>query len=722
MATDWQIGDRIQNRWEIHKILRGGMGIVYIAYDHEWKDVFALKTFQEEVFARNPAIAQRFKQEARAWLALDLHQNVTEARYVENIRGKPFLFLEYVAGGDLSRWIGTPSLTEDLPQVLRFAIQFCDGMQHAISKGIGVHRDIKPQNCLITQDRVLKVTDFGLAKVLDAPVEKETGHRVGLLNKVFRRRRAANRLAEPGAIKDSPSSIDLSRTRVGFGTSTHMAPEQFDDAKHVDVRADVYSFGVMLFQMAVGHLPFGGRTHGDFERAHKLQRPPRAGSQSALDAVIEKCLAKNPLNRFSEFAAIRHEIADIYRVLTGHSAPPPAAGQELDALQLVNKGASLSKIGRHKEALVCLDRSLELKSDLLAALLNKGAALGGLDRYDEEVELMSHALTLYPESETLWLNKGAALRELDRREEAIACYDRALEIKPRYPMALCNKGAALHELDRIEEAIACYDQALTLDPLSQQAWHNKGNLYLTLGRLDAALDSVKRAVEISPTANESWSKMADILNALGQHMEVVACCDRMLALNPKDAIALANKGNALNELGRHAEGLLFLDRALELDPEFAEAWYDKGNSLWPLGNREGAEVCYRRAVTLEPGNWKAWCNLGAVLNELDRNHEAISCYDRALGLSSKDAKTWANKGNALNALGQHEAGVACYDRALDIDPTLIAAWFNKGLAFAASARFSEAIKCLEKARELGDSEATGAIAWCQQQMKRTSAR
>ncbi|MCI0529506.1 MAG: protein kinase, partial [Nitrospira sp.] len=140
--ANWQIGDKIQNRWEIYKILKGGMGIVYIVYDHEHRDAYATKTFQDEVFAQNPIIADRFTQEALAWVNLDVHQNVTQACFAENIEGKPFLFLEYVSGGDLGGWIGTPRLTEDLPQVLRFAIQFCDGMSYVLSKGIQAHRDI----------------------------------------------------------------------------------------------------------------------------------------------------------------------------------------------------------------------------------------------------------------------------------------------------------------------------------------------------------------------------------------------------------------------------------------------------------------------------------------------------------------------------------------------------------------------------------------------------
>src|SRR5271157_2654369 len=133
MQSDLQVGEQIEDRWEIFKILRGGMSIVYVVYDHGFREPFAVKTFQDEVFARNPGIADRFSLEALTWLNLDSHQNVVKACMLEQISGKPFLFLEYVSGGDLSGWVGTPRLTKDLPQVLRFPIQLCDGMIYALS-------------------------------------------------------------------------------------------------------------------------------------------------------------------------------------------------------------------------------------------------------------------------------------------------------------------------------------------------------------------------------------------------------------------------------------------------------------------------------------------------------------------------------------------------------------------------------------------------------------
>ena len=316
-SSDWQVGEWLHDRWEIYKILKGGMGVVYIVYDQELHEPFAVKTFQDEVFSRNPDIAERFTREAFTWIHLDSHPNIVQARMVHHLQGKPYLFLEYVSGGDLSQWVGTPRLTKNLLQALDFALQFCDGMNYAISKGLRVHRDIKPQNCLVTQDNVLKITDFGLAKVFDnteahgeEPLQAPNmrpQERAGILGRLFTKGRGKSVGSNRFPHVDR-NSLSVSRTGMGAGTVTHMAPEQFDDAKHVELRADIYSFGVMLFQMITGQLPFSGRTVQEIEHKHKTQAPPRLGSQDIrLRGLVEKCLAKKPDDRFSSFSEVRRE-------------------------------------------------------------------------------------------------------------------------------------------------------------------------------------------------------------------------------------------------------------------------------------------------------------------------------------------------------------------------------------------------------------------------------
>jgi tetratricopeptide (TPR) repeat protein len=542
MATNWQIGDLIQNRWEIYNILRGGMGIVYVVYDHEHPNAYAAKTFQDEIFARDTAIAERFTQETLTWVNLDAHQNIAQARFVETIHGKPYLFLEYVSGGDLGNWIGTPRLTEDLPQVLRFAIQFCDGMTHALSKGMQAHRDIKPQNCLITEDGTLKVTDFGLAKVLDD---------------------ASPAVTVPP--EHESLGIGLTRTGMAAGTPTHMAPEQFDDAKRVDVRADIYSFGVMLYQMLTGRLPFVGRTWHEFQRLHNTQQAPPLGSQhSTIKTVIEACLAKDPAHRFADFSAVREELAERYEVLTGEIAPEPARGAELSAAGWNTKGVSLSELGHSAEAIACYDR----------------------------------ALTINPHDEKVWSNKGIALENLGRIEEAIAWFDRGLAINPRDAVVWINKGSALHRLGRSEKAIACYDRALAINPRHEQAWSNKGLALGNLGRLGEAIECCDRAFEINPRYAKVWTNKGVVLGEFGRLEEAIACLDHALAFNPRLAPTWWNKALALIHLGRIEEAIAACDRALAINPRSAETWHSKGVALCFSQRTREALVCFEEAHRL----------------------------------------------------------------------------------------------------------------------------
>ena len=590
MANEWLDGS--QKRWEIHKVLDGGMGTVYIVYDHELREPLAAKTFQDELFKRNPMVAERFTQEALAWTRLDWHENIAQARCVESIEGKPFLFLEYVSGGDLSTWIGTPRLSEDLPQVLRFAIQFCDGMSHALSKGIQTHRDIKPGNCLITEDHTLKVTDFGLAKVFDEARppggpgrEVEAGNAPGL-------------------------SIGATRTGTGAGTPPYMAPEQFDDAKHVDVRADVYSFGVMLYEMLAGRLPFQGRTWQELERLHKTQPPPPlvgchpslvtchsslVTCHPSLVTVVHTCLAKDPAARYANFDVLRARLAEIYESLTGEAAPRPRAGTDLDAVDFNNKGVSLANLGRHEEALTCYERALEIN----------------------------------PRDGIAWSNKGVALADLGRHAEALTCFERALEISPRYLTAWSNKGLALKKLGRHAEALTCYERALQINPRLAEAWSDKGVALADLGRHAEVLTCFERALEIDPHDAKAWSNKGVALGKLGRHDEALTCYERALEINPRKSLAWSNKGVALADLGRPAEALTCYQRALEINPRDPEAWYNRGVALAKLGRPAEALTCYEWALEINPRFPEAWFNKGVVLGNTGRYPEALACFEQA---------------------------------------------------------------------------------------------
>ncbi|PIU83373.1 MAG: hypothetical protein COS68_04405, partial [Elusimicrobia bacterium CG06_land_8_20_14_3_00_38_11] len=388
---EWKVGDRIKNRYEIHNIKIGGMGIVYLCYDHETGDPVAIKTFQDKFFLDEKA-REKFTQEALIWINLEKHQNIVRAYYVIQIEEQPYIFLEYITGGDLSNWIEEGKL--DFNTSLNFAVQFCNGMEYANKKLGGiVHGDIKPQNILITEDGIVKITDFGLTRA--------SGEEAKSLFYLLRE--------GPTILQSGPR-----------GTLPWIAPEQFI-SDEIDTRADIYSFGIVLYQMFTGGYPYvvSTATPEEFVTNHcKLKPIPPKKINSKIpeeiDSLILKCLEKNPNDRFQNFSQLKNALSDIYYETTGEKIVLEEEPSKLEAWELGNKGVALYNLGRPDEAIECCNKALEI---------NPGCA-------------------------EVWNNKGSSLSNSGRHNEEIECYDKAIEINPRYAGAWYNKGNALYSLGR----------------------------------------------------------------------------------------------------------------------------------------------------------------------------------------------------------------------------------------------------------------------------------
>jgi serine/threonine protein kinase len=360
-----RVGDWIGDRFEIFDVHEGGMSLVYVVHDHMvqcGRSVVALKTLKDELLG-NKVRRSRFAKECRIWVQLGQHPNIVQAHAVEIIEGKPYVILELVQGGDLIRWIGSPRL--DLGQALRFGAQFCQGMEHALRQGLNCHRDVKPGNMLITEEGLLKITDFGLARICeemvavrpelpdgsiplaDSPQSPQritfTDPRDQVSKPVGRPRSATAHVAQPlrangltAPVHPTPSTLDkdsseteiplepfnprLTRSGSKLGTGAYMAPEQFRDPASVDIRADIYAFGVVLFEMITGKLPFRGKSIDMLDRQHSRYDPPstvpsipRSMARVAADVeqVVQRCLRKDPAERFRSMTDLRRALLSI---------------------------------------------------------------------------------------------------------------------------------------------------------------------------------------------------------------------------------------------------------------------------------------------------------------------------------------------------------------------------------------------------------------------------
>ena len=690
------LGATLNNYRILEKIGAGGQGTVYKATDTNLGRTVVIKTLPPELTARE-ANLKRFKREAQLASSLD-HPNICTIFDLKEVNGIHFIAMQFVEGRNVRQLVNGRPL--ELKTALRITIQVADALVAAHARDI-IHRDIKANNVMVTDNGQVKILDFGLAKLTDQGIER--ANRQGI------------------------HQTDLTEVGIPYGTATYAAPEQARGDR-VDHRADIFSTGVLLYEMLTGTWPFHGRNAIEVRYAVMNQAPQpiaqrrREPIPPRLQEILDKSMAKEPRDRYQRIGDMRDELAEVLRAVTGVNASSDALLDTLSGSNVprhLDGGGLMARAGRWWRNLRSSSGKTDIAGSRSASVIPPSASSSGVSGTlpplspGQEEALVTSTGDREKKSIAILPFKNLS------RDEAVNFYEFSLADTVITELAklrslVVRPSSAIARYQGLERDPRDVGRELNVDAVLSAGFLRAGErLRVTAQLLDVRSGDMLWSDRIDAEAADIIAVQDNIARLIVTGLQVELTPDEREELDHRatgNSRAYEEFLRGRDAMGRFvyhtlaqedvSDAIRHFQRAVELDPEFARAYCALGGCyanriIKCVGDQEDyarAKEALDKGLALDPKNLEANMHMVFLYLSQGKKNRARQQVSRLRHEAPNDVGVHFVSSYLYRLDGKYEKALRGLERMLRLNPSeRVVVSYNRARIFMYQARYDDAL-------------------------------